>query len=87
MDGISDHNATYVDNDGSDADMDKFALGDVIDVVDMVCKVVNKELVISVKLTADVVVVAVVVKVMELMHVNGVKGVKVVHHQLLDGKL
>ena len=80
MDDISDHNATYVDNDGSDDDIDKFALGDVIDVVEVVCKVVIRELVISVKLTAEVVVVAVVVKVMELMH-------KVVHHQLLDGKL
>ena len=44
MDDISDHNATYVDNDGSDNDIDKFALGGVIDVVDVVCKVVNREL-------------------------------------------
>ena len=41
---------------------------DVVEVVDMVSKVTDRELVISLKLTVDVDVVVAVVKVLESMH-------------------
>ena len=48
--------------------------------MEVVGKVVDKELVISVELTVDVEVVVAVVKVVESMY-------KIVHHQLLHGKI
>ena len=52
----------------------------MVEVVEVVGKVVDKELVISVELTVDVEVVVAVVKVVESMY-------KIVYHQLLHGKI
>ena len=53
---------------------------DVVEVVDMVSKVTDRELVISLKLTVDMDVVVAVVKVVESMH-------EIVRHQLLYRKI
>ena len=53
---------------------------DVVEVVDMVAKVADRQLVISLKLTVDVDVVVAVVKVVESTH-------EIVRHQLLHGKI
>ena len=52
----------------------------MVEVVEVVGKVVDRELVISVELTVDVEVVVAVVMVVESMY-------KTVHHQLLHGKI